>query len=159
MARAERALDNYKLATPPNYQLEASRSGCDREGFKLLQKFTTTSFFGQLAGEEIIKYLEGSIVIGPAPQPYPIEHSGPYREELPLPPPKPMLGIVPKTPNGKYTAEAQSKIIEHYDKMQAWEIINQVYLATPSRADQTILNPKQLRQFYMSTPPNQMCNG
>ena len=53
--RAERALDNYKLVTPANYQLEASRSGCDREGFKLLQKYTTTSFFSQFAGQDILQ--------------------------------------------------------------------------------------------------------
>ena len=56
-ARAERALDNYKLSTPPNYQLEAARSGCNREAFKLLQKYTTTSFFSHFAGQEIMKYL------------------------------------------------------------------------------------------------------
>ena len=100
-ARAERALDNYKLSTPPNYQLEAARSGCNREAFKLLQKYTTTSFFSHFAGQDIMKYLEGDIVIGPAPQPYPINYDGVFQEDLALPPPMPTLGILAKNANGK----------------------------------------------------------
>ena len=116
IARAERALDNYKLVTPTGYQLEASKSGCDREGFKLLQKFTTTSFFSHMARQDIIKYLEGSIIIGPSPQPYPDNGNGVYQEDLPKPPPMPVLGVLQRSTNGKYTPEAQSKIIEHYDR-------------------------------------------
>ena len=75
VARAERALENYKLVTPAAYELEATRSGCNREGFKLLQKYTMTSFFSHLAGQDIMRYLEGQIIIGPAPQPYPANYN------------------------------------------------------------------------------------
>ena len=112
MARAERALENYKLNAPPDYRLEASKFGCDREGFKLLQKYTTTSFFSHLAGQDIIRYLEGAIVIGPAPQPYPAISNGMYQEDLPVPPPIPTLGVLAKTSNGKYTTDAQNNRLQ-----------------------------------------------
>ena len=125
VARAERALDNYKLVTPSAYELEATRSGCNREGFKLLQKYTMTSFFSHLAGQDIMRYLEGQIIIGPAPQPYPANYSCLVcQEDLPLPEPMPVLGPVSKTSNGKFTSESQARILEHYEKMQSWEMIN-----------------------------------
>ena len=100
-----------------------------------------------------MKYLEGHIVIGPAPQPYPANYNSLVcQEDLPAPEPMPVLGPLAKNQNGRFTADSQAKIVEHYEKMQSWEIINQIYLSTPKRADHASQNPKAIIYVDPSKP-------